>query len=156
MKKMKKTLKFLSILLLTFAFGTITWSCSNGDTEEEITIVDQLPIGAQTFLNQYFQGYQIVRVIKNNDNPVWYEVEFRGGGEVKFNAHGEWYDVEADRTLAIPKGFYPTPIDSYVSSNYPNAYIEEIQRINTGYEVDLNNDIDLIFNTNGDFISIQK
>lgn len=144
------------MLLLGLLFGVATWSCSDGDGEQEFTVKDQLPQAAQTLINTYFTDYEIVRVIKNNDNPVWYEVEFRGGGDIKFNADGLWYEVEADRNRAVPQGFYPANIDTYVSTNYSGAYIEEIDRVPSGFKVDLNTDVDLLFNGNGDFISIQR
>lgn len=152
---MKKTLKLLPALLLAMLFGFCCWSCSDGDTEEEITVVDQLPTEAKTFLATYFNDYEVVRVIKNNDNPVWYEVQFRAGGKVKFDAKGRWYEADADNNLPLPNGFYPGAIDGYVLDYYPGFFVTEIDRNASGYEVELNNNVELLFNAQGEFVSVK-
>lgn len=153
---MKKILKYIPVMLMALCLGFTFVACSDGDTEEEITVKDQLPMEAKSFINSYFIDYEIVKVIKNNDNPVWYEVQFRGGGEIKFDANGRWYEVEGDHNLPLPKGFYPEAIDTYVAANYPNSFIEEMQRDARGYEVDLHNEVDLLFGTTGDFLGIKR
>lgn len=152
---MKKKLLLLPVMALLLMFGAGSWSCSDGDTEEEPTVVTSLPQPAQDFLKTYFTDYEIVRVTRNNDTPLWYEVQFRGGGEVKFDASGLWYEVEGDRGQAVPQGFYPAAIDTYVAANYPGRYIAEIQRDARGYEVDLDNDVDLLFNPEGAFLQVK-
>lgn len=144
------------MLLMTLMVSAMTWSCSDGDDDDEIIIADQLPSKAKSFINQYFPGYEIVRVVMENDKQITYEVSFRGGGSIEFDANGQWYDVEGDEGIPVPYGFYPESIDTYVSINYHGSYIKQIQRKYFGYEVDLSNDVDLNFDSNGNFLSIDR
>ncbi len=153
---MKTTLLYLPLLLAALMLGLLPAACSDGDTEEEPIVPTELPAEAKTLLDTYFTGYEIVQTIRNNDTPVTYEVWFRGGGKVKFDAQGRWYEAEADRDRVLPTGFYPLPIDTYVAANYSGAYIDEIDREPYGYDVDLNTGVDLRFNADGAFLGINR
>lgn len=151
---MKKTLMLLPLLLAALMFGVLPSACSDGDTEEEPIVVDELPSEARSLIKLYFPGYEIVQIVRNNDTPVTYEVWFRGGGNLKFDAKGRWYEAEGDRGIALPKGFYPEAIDTYVAANYADTFIHEIDRELYGFDVELGNGVDLRFNAEGGFIGL--
>lgn len=111
---------------------------------------DKLPAKAKTFLNTYFQGIDILSVIKDNDG---YDVSLSDGTEVDFKTNGQWKKVDCEGR-AVPDGFFPASISTYVTEHYPMDYIEDIQFEHNRYEVGLGYsvDVDLIFDKSGNYI----
>lgn len=54
--------------------------------------------------------------------------------------------------MALPTGFIHPGIINFVSLNFPDQEINEISREYYGYEVELTNEVELNFNTNGNII----
>lgn len=147
---MKKTLSLLFIAM----FAALTWSCSDDDDESPIS-ADQLPANAKNFIQTYFGGDKISKVEKEGSNAyAAYDVRFASGYEVEFNAAGEWVDVDAPVGQTIPSGIAPLAIESYVSTNYPTSGINEISLEINGYDVELVNGLDLVFDLEGNFRGI--
>ena len=144
---MKKIYRFIPLVLVAL-MGVALWSCSDDDEPE---IVENLPASAKTFLATYYPSANILSVTKDKDE---YDVRLSNGHSVEFNKSGEWTDVDAPAGQTIPGGFYPAAIDEYISASYANSGINEISRIDRGYEVELLNTIDLYFSTDGSFIGV--
>ena len=76
---------------------------------------------------------------------------------MEFNTLGEWIEIDAEDNVAIPDAFVPEAILSYVEANNPNAVIENIEyKENNRYEVELDNDIELYFDAEYNFIGSKK
>lgn len=146
MKKLYRILPMLLVAVLSIAL----WSCSDDDEPVPIT---KLPSSSQTFLNTYFDNVDIISVTKDKDD---YEVLLSNGYSVEFNTSGEWTDVDAPVGKTVPTGFYPAAIDTYISSAYSGSGINEISRIDRGYEVELLNGTDLYFSADGTYIGIDR
>jgi hypothetical protein len=138
--------KFFVVLLSVVAMTAFV-SC-----DDKPVTGDKLPAKAKTFLNTYFPGIDILSVIKDDDS---YDVDLVDGTDVDFRLNGAWKKVDCEGR-PVPTGFYPTSIDSYVTANYPMAYIEDIEFENNRYKVGLNVplEVDLVFDKNGNFIGI--
>lgn len=154
---MKKVFRILGVVMMC-ALGTMAWSCSDDDDSDDIVMTyDQLPQAAKDFVSTYYNGVAISRVEKDIDvNGVEYEVYFANGGDVTFNAQGEWIDVDAPAGQTVPDAIVPVAITEYVMANYPGAGINEISKTATGYDVDLVNGVDLIFDANGNFVGLGR
>lgn len=137
-------------MLLVAVLSIALWSCSDDDEPVPVT---KLPSSAQTFLNTYFDNVDIISVTKDKDD---YEVLLSNGYSVEFNTSGEWTDVDAPVGKTVPAGFYPAAIDTYISSAYSGSGINEISRIDRGYEVELLNGTDLYFSADGTYIGIDR
>lgn len=153
---MKKII--LGIGLLAFT-GIATISCNNDD-DNNISYVEMntLPSAAVDFVNTYFTGIEIFNIQKYSpaqSNGVMYEVNFRNGAEIEFDQAGNWIKVEASDRNVIPTGFILPSITEYVIVNYPTQGINQIERNIGGFEIELTNDVDLIFDTNGQFIRVK-
>lgn len=146
MKKLYRILPMLLVAVLSMAL----WSCSDDDEPVPVT---KLPSSSQTFLNTYFDNVDIISVTKDKDD---YEVLLSNGYSVEFNTSGEWTDVDAPVGKTVPAGFYPAAIDTYISSAYSGSGINEISRIDRGYEVELLNGTDLYFSADGTYIGIDR
>lgn len=79
------------------------------------------------------------------------------GTELEFNSNGEWIEIDAEDNKAVADIFVPEAILSYVTVNYPDAVIENIDRKNNNrYEVELNNDVELYFDAEYNFVGASK
>ncbi|MDE6116482.1 MAG: PepSY-like domain-containing protein [Duncaniella sp.] len=148
---MKKTISILFVALL----AALTWSCSSDDDKDIPISADQLPANAKNFISMYFPQDKIVKVERDGSHPYAdYDVRFQSGFEVEFNASGDWVDVDAPMGQTIPAGIAPGAIENYVSLNYPTSGINEISAEINGYEVELVNGLDLLFDLQGNFVGI--
>ena len=63
---------------------------------------------------------------------------------------GNWKEVDCKQD-AIPVGFAPQLIYDYITANFPTNFISKISHNCHGYDVELNNDLELKFDKNGNF-----
>lgn len=130
-------------LVLLSAVAILATSC-----DREVTIPQgQLPAKSQQFLNQYFAGIEISYILEDYNS---YDVKLSNGYEVDFYKNGNWKEVDC-KYNAIPVGFAPQTIYDYVTTNFPTNFITKISHDNHGYEVELNNNLELEFDKNGNF-----
>jgi len=144
---MKKTLFLLSLLAASFIFV----ACDDDD-DTKVSVSD-LPENAQLFLQTHFSGIEVRSVEKDNDS---YDVYLINGFEVEFDLSGNWDDVDGG-TQAVPQSIInliPENISAYVSANYAQNYISEINKETYGFEIKLNSRLELKFDANGTFLGI--
>lgn len=147
----KLILTFTVLLAITF----IVVSCDKDDDHQ--IPATSLPASASTFLNTFFKDVAIRKVEKQTPtatNKTAYSVELANGIEIDYDQEGNWKEVESDNDTAIPTGFILSPIVSYVTTNYKTAQISAIDKVATGFEVELTNDVDLLFDPSGQFVKI--
>ena len=111
---------------------------------------DQLPKKAQQFLTQHFSGAEFLSAVL--DDGV-YEVNLTNGVEVDFNSQGNWKKVDCHNT-AVPAAIIPAAITKYVKAKFPKNIIVKIEKKLNGFDVELDNDLDLKFDKNGNFLRI--
>ena len=124
--------------------------------KEELISTENLPATANTFLSEYFADVKVLSVTREKEGTTTdYQVLLDNGIEVKFDKNGNWDEVEAlTDTDAIPTSFIPEAVVTYVQENYENAGINNIDKEKNGFDVELTNGLDLIFDTNGQFVRI--
>ena len=154
---MKKIIVAISLAGLV---GFTTIACNNDD-DSNVSYVEMntLPTVAKDFVNTNFAGIEILNIEKfapAKSNGVMYKVNFKNGSEVEFDESGNWIKVEATGNGTIPTGFISTAILTYIATNYTNIGINQIEKIASGFEVELTNDVDLIFDVNGNFVRVDK
>ena len=125
---MKKHILTLASILLLGA----TAFAQNGMTK-----LEQLPAKSQEFIKTYFKDYK---------------VRFEDGTEIEFNAKGEWTDVNGKQNC-IPTGFIIKEITDYVNAYHKDACIKEIEKEFNRITIELNNKLELEFNSKGKLIS---
>ncbi len=146
---MKKLLFTLTAIL---SFGILFISCD----KEEVIQADQLPKEANTFLNTHFNGVKILQVEKEKEglSGTEYKAILASGVQVKFDKNGDWTEVESNNNTAISTGFILAPIVKYIIENYANSGIKSIEKEKHGFDVELVNDIDLVFDKEGKFLRV--
>ena len=125
--------------------------------KEEIIGVDKLPSAATTFLNEHFNAVEVLSVTREKEplSSTEYEALLDNGVEVKFDKNGNWTEVEARKdTDALPMSFIMTPIVDYVTENYNDAGINGIDKEKNGFDIELTNGLDLVFDNDGQFVRI--
>ncbi len=133
--------KFLNLILITALFSLN--ACA--DKKEVITFA-QLPMPAQEIVKQNFDVATISYVMKERDWSVEYEVRFNNGNEVDFDSEGQLNKVDCQLTQ-VPEALIPQPVLTYVKTNFPGAFIQEWGRDDRGYKAELNNGLELKFDS---------
>lgn len=144
--------RLIKVALLS-AIACVAVSCD----KEELISTDNLPVTANTFLNAHFNAAEVLSVSREKEmlSGAEYEVLLNNGVEVKFDKNGNWTEVEARKdTEALPTSFILVPIVDYVEEHYGDAGINSIDKEKNGFDIELTNGLDLIFDTEGEFVRI--
>lgn len=144
---MKKILFIFSIIALAF----VATSCDDDDDKK--VSYESLPLAAKEFIQTHFSAATVRLVEEDNDS---YDVYFTNGFEVDFDKDGIWKNVDGNYQ-ALPETFLSlSPIDlinADAAARYQGAYITEVDKDvrKNGYEVKLNNNVELIYEWNGTY-----
>lgn len=142
------------ILLALIAIAGLFSTTAVADNSLPINF-EQLPIAAQNFIKKHFKAADVATVLKDKELlSVSYDVIMEDGTTVEFDKKGNWNDVDG-KHKAIPTAIVPAAILQYVQKNYPKQYIVQLERNSNGrYEVELNNDLSLKFNSKFRLVSV--
>lgn len=149
MERIKKSLKSVTSLLVALAAVVfVSTACSKAD--DEIISKSALPQSAQKVVDTYFPGEKISRVVRDSSSSgrVEYEVDFVSGRDIEFNSKGAWKSIDC-KGSKVPAGLVPQAIRNYVANNAPGLYIVTIDRDRQGYEIELNNGVEMVFDSKG-------
>lgn len=126
--------------------------------KDKVVGEDQLPVAAKEFLDTFFIKAQVVKIEKEKDSRgMKYTVKLSDGLEVEFDESGNWMEVDAiDGAAIINTGFIIPSIIEYVNETYSNTTINGIEKKKSSYEVELNNHLELVFDLNGQFLTIDN
>lgn len=121
-------------------------ACSIVEKREIITVAD-LPVAAQQVLQENFPGQDASYVIKETEwlVKVNYDVRLESGAELDFDADGQWEKVDC-KLLPVPEGILPVEIRTQVAQAFPGAFVTEIDKDFWGFDVELDNHLDIKFN----------
>lgn len=142
--------RFLLSSIIAMAVCVISCSCS---AEDRYINVRDLPQTIQSFLSSHFPNTSVVMTTKDGND---FEIRMENGWEMEFDREGQWENIDCKRN-AVPASviaLIPETIVSYLSSNFENAFITEISRDRSGYEVELSNGLDLRFSSKGSLRTI--
>lgn len=81
-----------------------------------------------------------------------YDVWLSDNVKLEFNRKYEIIDIESASKL--PDSVIPAKILDYINMRYPQLFIKEWAKDDNRQEVELNNELTLIFSKSGDFIRI--
>lgn len=98
-----------------------------------------------------------IREVELEDNNN-YEVELHDGMELIFDSAGEFLGIDddgddtfGDRDIAASE--LPQNIKDFLAEHYPEISVDEAEIENNGnYEVELENDVEIIFDADGNFL----
>lgn len=141
--KMKKILLFLTALLL---------SVGAAHADKYTINRDNLPTQAQEMLTKHFPKAKVamIKVDRHLLKKTDYDVKLVNGTKIEFNNAGRWTSVDC-KTRAVPDALVPKSIRNYVKKNFDGVKITQIERKLKGFEVELEDGIELTFDTLGNF-----
>ena len=140
------------ILLSVLAIATLAVTPTMA---EDVAITAQkLPKEAQKFLSVHYPQNKVLsathdRDITDNDYTVYLD----DGTKIEFDGSGKWESIK-NHNGKIPAGIVPAEIQKYIAAHYPSLGVEKIEHKRYGYEVELTNDLDMKFSSNGKFIGL--
>ena len=117
---------------------------------------DELPQPAQEVLNEHFPHAKVskIKVDKPRLKKTDYDVKLTNGTKIEFNNSGKWTSVDC-KTKEVPQKLILKAIRNYVSKNFPQTFITSIEKKTSGYEIELNDGVELKFNPLGGFKSMK-
>lgn len=139
---MKKYL-FLMVALLTMSFNAKAG-------HNQVITYNQLPEAAQTLLKQYFAGKVPLIVTMDWDD---YNIVYESGEKVEFDKQGNWKEIDC-KVSRVPSELIPEQIKSHIKATFPGATILKLDRNRRGYEVKLNNGLEVEYNRDFQVIDI--
>lgn len=136
-----------ALVMAVFSVTSLT-ACDS----DRLINAEELPKGSQDFIKTHFPDCSVMRVQYDGVDKD-YDVNLDCSAELEFNKNGEWKSVDCYANR-VPDAIIPSAILDYVKSNYAQNYIVQIEKERTGYDVELNSDVDLRFNSNGEFVRV--
>lgn len=117
---------------------------------------EELPEAAREFLTEYFPKAKVsmIKVDKHLLKKTDYDVKLVNGTKIEFNNAGKWTSVDC-KGREVPQGIILKAIRNYVKKNFPGTFVTSVEKKSSGYEVELNDGIELKFNLLGGFKSMK-
>lgn len=139
---MKRKLFVFALVALT---GMTAWA---GDVITRNTA--KLPAAAREVLQKHFPKAPVsfIKIDSELLGGTTYEVVLTTGTEVEFDAKGNWKEVDCKKGN-VPDTMVPSSIRTFLKTEYPDVFVEKIERTRRTYEVDLSNGLDLVFDLQG-------
>ncbi len=141
MKSIKAIILLAAMLMMSFS--------AKADHDQVITF-DQMPEAAQAFHKQYFAGKVPLVVTVDWDD---YTIRYESGEKVEFDKQGNWKEIDCRASL-VPVELIPEEIKSNINSTFPGAIILKLDRNRRGYEVKLNNGLEVEYSPTFQVIDI--
>lgn len=141
---MKKIL-FVLLILATATIGINAGEVVTPDAQK-------LPAEAREFITKHFSDAKVSYIKIENEflKGKSYEVVLTNGAELEFDAKGRWTEVDCKR-VAVPAAIIPQKVKDYVKQHFASNFITQIEQGRRGLEVELDNDLSVEFDKNGNF-----
>ena len=140
-----KSIKAILLLVAMLATSFI----ARADHDQVITF-DQMPEAAHAFHKQYFAGKVPLVVTVDWDD---YTIRYESGEKVEFDKQGSWKEIDC-RASQVPVELIPEEIKANIHATFPGAIILKIDRNRRGYEVKLNNGLEVEYSPTFQVIDI--
>ena len=141
-------MKYLKFFLLVTAMVTMSFN-AKADHDQVITY-NQLPQAAQMLLKQHFADKVPLIVTMDWDD---YTIMYETGEKVEFDKQGNWKEFDC-RSSMVPSALIPEQIKAHIRATFPGTTIIDLDRNRRGYEVKLNNGLEVEYNRNFQVVDI--
>ncbi|MFI3239540.1 MAG: PepSY-like domain-containing protein [Bacteroidales bacterium] len=142
---------------LLLALVALTISLTASASEERVIDQTALPQAAQKFIETYYPADKVaIATVEKSLFDKDYKVIMTSGIKLEFDGKGAWTEIECKRNGSVPMAEVHPSVAQYVKDRFPENKIVKIERTKKTIEVELNNDIDLDFNSNGQLIKFDN
>jgi hypothetical protein len=138
---------------MVIVFALVTISCD--DDNDKVLEQSELPQAAKTFVELHFPQQTIKYTARDEDD---YQVTLDNGVTMEFNLDGSWDEVNgngADIPASIIE-FLPASLLGYLSDNYASIPVIRLEMDRSNYEIELSNRVELVFDTDGNFLRLDE
>ena len=148
---MKKTIKLLFVAISLLLSKSVM-------ATENIIDSSQLPKKVVQFIQKYYskEKMSIINFEKNFFSGDEYEVILTNGTLIEFNEDGEWKDIECKNSNIVHMEIIDKRITEVIKKKFPSNNVIKIERSSRDTEIELDNDIELIFNKNEALVRIDR
>lgn len=117
--------------------------------------VNKLPVAAREMISKHFPQAKVsyIKIDKDLFLSTSYDVKLSDGIELEFNSKGEWLEIDC-KNKSVPASFIPQAISKYMNSNYKSHKVVKIDRDRKGYELTLDNGLEVDFDQFGGFLKL--
>jgi len=137
------------ILFIFVIAAIVCFPIFQADNDKVITF-DQLPKKVQVMLNKHLENKVPLVVTTDWDD---YKIMYQSGEKFEFDKSGNWTDLDFWLSQ-VPAELVPEQILSSVDASFPGASIVKIERDSEGYDVKLNNGLNLEYNRRFQMVDI--
>lgn len=145
---MKRPSIIAAIAVMAFFVTACTKENPNGGSTSNYPEIN-------AFVETYFSQTTIQKVRPEIDEI---EVRLADRTEIDFTLNYEWKNIDCEDSRiygVVPAELVPMQITDYMTTNYPNNHIDIIEKTyNGGWEIELDNNIDIEFDQNFNVIEI--
>lgn len=127
-----------------------------GNASDTVTRdVNKLPVATREMISKHFPQAKVsyIKIEKDLFLSTSYDVKMSDGTELEFNAKGEWLEIDC-KDKSVPSNFIPQTISKYMKANYDGHKIVKIERSRKGYELTLENGLEVDFDQFGGFLKL--
>lgn len=145
-----KLVKSAAILLLSMATTLIS-------AQDKVVPYSQIPSKIKNYVTTHFPKHSVIQSEIDKEGLGFskqYEIDLSDGTELKFNNKNQIIAIEGKSKL--PDSVIPKKIGHYIATNYPNNAITDWEIDGKHQQISLDNDLELEFKMNGDFVKIDK
>ena len=135
-------MKKLFVILVSIIAMSAFVSC------DRVISADKFPNEAKQFIAANFSGAEVLSVRRDG---LKYDVVLFDGTEIEFSHSGRWNEVDCHLN-PLPNGILPANTAKYLAAKFPMNFATHVKYEHKRYEVELNNDLDLVFDKNGNFM----
>lgn len=137
--------------------GEDTDDDDNNFGDDDMTVAE-VPQTIKDFIITNFPGATILKAERENNGN--FEIELNNDEELIFDAQGNFLGLavdedenedEDDEDISVSE--LPQNVRDYITANYPANTVIEAEREDDGFEVTLNNGVELKFDEDGEFVS---
>ena len=144
-------MKKISLILVAISLFVF----SNANAQKKYLAVSETPGQIISYINAHFPKSEIISVKKDKEVlKTEYKVKLNTMVELEFDGNFSIKKIESKS--ALPQSVFPEKIVAYIHKNYPNNKILEWKKEKKGQKIELDNDIDVVFDLNGKFLGIDR
>lgn len=146
-------MKKFTILLVSLLTALSTLPAFAGN--DRIITVGELPAPSRQLVDTYFKevGVSYAKV-----DEEWFDKEYKvvlvNGVKLAFRKDGSWKEIDCRYNGEVPADLVPTAITGYLGQNFQERRVVCIERDRRGYEVRLDNGLELEFDADFRLVDI--
>lgn len=140
------------LLLLVMIWGVFQFALAGDVVTRD---VNKLPVAAREMIGRQFPKTKVayIKIDKDLLQSTSYDVKLADGVELEFDSKGEWLEIDCKHN-SVPTAFIPRTISKYMEANYGGHKIVKMERGRKGYELTLENGLEVDFDQFGGFLKL--